>query len=50
MSPAPELVQALPAVALQVQVNPAPDSAAGSGSLTAAPMAAPGPAFVTVTV
>src|SRR6266498_3763272 len=40
--------QLLGAVALHVQVKPAPLSAAGSGSLTAAPVTSLGPLLVTV--
>src|SRR6266508_4528607 len=42
--------QLLGAVALHVQVNPAPCSAAGSGSETAAPVTSLGPLFVTTMV
>src|SRR6266542_2018155 len=45
-----ETPQLLGAVAVQVLVKPAPLSAAGSGSLTAAPVTSLGPLLVTTTV
>src|SRR5579863_3998264 len=50
MAPDPDTAQELPAVALQVHVNLAPDSCAGSGSLILAPNASDGPELDTVTV
>src|SRR6266542_3583033 len=46
----PGAPQLLGAVALHVQVNPAPLRAAGNGSLTAAPVTSLGPLLVTTTV
>src|SRR5579863_4216270 len=49
MAPDPDTAQELPAVAMQVPVNLAPDSCAGSGSLILAPNASDGPELDTVT-
>src|SRR6266540_4114392 len=50
MFPVPEAVHELPLVAVHVQVNPAPCSAAGSGSETTAPVTSLGPLLVTTIV